>query len=370
MTAPAPEFALPSLALAQRPELFAQLSMFGETLRAPLARGTFGGKPGWLIADGDISAAFLTSTAGVKSRPVAGQRYLGGVGALTGESVATVKRQLVAALATAARDRQGSWLHLQAALPVPVSLEAGVLTEAFSASMLTQLTGQAPGSLPGDRLRALVFDTWDHLERVTLRGGTDDRDDFQKFLEDLVAGSESGFLTALRGVDVSDHGIARELRAMVLSGWGSTTAATLSALTHLDAPRSRSRYFLNEVLRLYPPGFMVGRTIVERSPRLPFEIGDTVVVSPWLVHRNRAHWDRADDFDVARWGVDSPGGWFLPFGLGPRRCPASGFAKAQINAALDLLSGVPRSGQATLTMVEQRSPAWVAGPATGCPFPH
>jgi hypothetical protein len=71
------------------------------------------------MADGDIAAAFLRSIVGVNSRPIVGQKYLGGVGALQGNLFASVKRRLVTALAAAARNQQLVRTHRTAALGHP-----------------------------------------------------------------------------------------------------------------------------------------------------------------------------------------------------------------------------------------------------------
>lgn len=146
---------------------------------------------------------------------------------------------------------------------------------------------------------------------------------------------------------------------MVLAGWGSTTAATLSALAL--GVRAPTRAAVDEVLRLYPPSFMIARRIAEPPPHpLPFLLGDIVLISPWLIHRTPTAWPAADLFDPERRQRQPRDRWFLPFGLGPRRCPAATFARAQITAAVNRYSTRLKPPSArTLSLVEARSPALV-----------
>ncbi len=52
--------------------------------------------------------------------------------------------------------------------------------------------------------------------------------------------------------------------------------------------------------------------------------GAIVIMSPYLVHRDAALWDRPEDFDPARFldvrRDDVARGSYLPFGAGPRLC--------------------------------------------------
>lgn len=87
-----------------------------------------------------------------------------------------------------------------------------------------------------------------------------------------------------------------------------------------------------ETLRLFPPvGFFAREAAVGcpmRDKQLPR--GATVVVSPWLIHRHRAWWPRADAFDPDRYIGDASREplkqAYLPFGMGPRVCLGAAFA--------------------------------------------
>src|SRR4051794_41369367 len=97
------------------------------------------------------------------------------------------------------------------------------------------------------------------------------------------------------------------MRAMFLAGWGSTAAAVLSSLSLGVAERLGEEFVLDEVIRLYPPSFMIARTIAHSSEGQPFRPGDLVLISPWLIHRNPRGWSDPLRFDVSRWHDRSAG---------------------------------------------------------------
>lgn len=98
-----------------------------------------------------------------------------------------------------------------------------------------------------------------------------------------------------------------------------------------DLPRLHyTSAVLDEVLRLYPPAWLVTRRSLE-----PDVLGDVdipadalVIVSPWIVHRDEHAWPDPERFDPTRF-LDADGvrrrdlvasSAYLPFGAGPRLC--------------------------------------------------
>lgn len=89
---------------------------------------------------------------------------------------------------------------------------------------------------------------------------------------------------------------------------------------------------MNEVLRLYPPAYIMAREVIE-----PCEIGgytlrprSTIIFSQWVMQRDPRFYDDAEAFRPERW-LDGlmdrlPPGAYFPFGDGPRRCIGQGFA--------------------------------------------
>ena len=116
--------------------------------------------------------------------------------------------------------------------------------------------------------------------------------------------------------------MAEEVRLVDLS-----PAVAAEALRRLVYTRA----FFDEVLRLYPPAFLIVRLAKEADRILDHAIapGTVVSISPWVMHRHRAHWHDPERFDPARFlaGAVPPERYtYLPFGAGPRICVGAQFA--------------------------------------------
>src|SRR6266404_5761007 len=89
---------------------------------------------------------------------------------------------------------------------------------------------------------------------------------------------------------------------------------------------------VNEVLRMYPPAYLLARTSIAPSNigGYDFPTGTTVLASQWVMHRDARYYDDPDAFRPERW-LDGlmgrlPAGAYFPFGDGPRRCIGQSFA--------------------------------------------
>jgi cytochrome P450 len=97
-----------------------------------------------------------------------------------------------------------------------------------------------------------------------------------------------------------------------------------------DLPFTRSVFA--ESLRLYPPAWVIGRTAIQDSVIGGYAVpaGATVILSPWVTHRDRRYFDHADEFRPERWLSEERSGRpkfaFFPFGGGPRVCIGAQFA--------------------------------------------
>jgi cytochrome P450 len=89
---------------------------------------------------------------------------------------------------------------------------------------------------------------------------------------------------------------------------------------------------MSEVLRLYPPAYVLARETVEPCEIAGYRlrVGSTVVLSQWITHRDPRYYDDPEVFRPERWldGLADrlPPGAYFPFGDGPRRCIGQGFA--------------------------------------------
>jgi cytochrome P450 len=111
-----------------------------------------------------------------------------------------------------------------------------------------------------------------------------------------------------------------------------------------------TRATIAESMRLYPPAWVFGR-----RPRRDLDVdgwrvprGATLLVSPWVLHRDPRWWPEAESFDPTRWlradgsfDLQAPGqprDAYLPFGLGRRICVGEGFAWTEATLVLATLA--------------------------------
>jgi cytochrome P450 len=107
--------------------------------------------------------------------------------------------------------------------------------------------------------------------------------------------------------------------------------------TFADFPRlCYTEMVVNEALRLFPPAWLLSRDAIE-----PVTIGDTeipagasVLMSPWIAHRDPDYFPNPLRFDPERWrngAVSSlPRFTYFPFGGGPRVCIGAAFAMTEM----------------------------------------
>src|SRR5439155_26784566 len=92
-------------------------------------------------------------------------------------------------------------------------------------------------------------------------------------------------------------------------------------------------------------GYVIGREAVHDCEVGGYHVpaGMTVLMSPWLMHRDARYFDHADEFRPERWENDLlkwlPRIVYFPFGAGPRRC--IGYTFAMMETVLVLAAIVP-----------------------------
>lgn len=115
-----------------------------------------------------------------------------------------------------------------------------------------------------------------------------------------------------------------EARA-VLGGRAAFTAADIERL-------ARTRRVMQEGLRLYPPGWFIGREAQTDVKLGGYTVprGAVVMMSQYVTHRDARFFEEPERFKPERWEGDLedrlPRGAYFPFSAGDRHCIGEGFA--------------------------------------------
>lgn len=95
------------------------------------------------------------------------------------------------------------------------------------------------------------------------------------------------------------------------------------------------RNLFRETLRLYPPVSFFIREVTKATTMRDkaLEPGAMVVISPWLIQRNRDNWKCPHSFQPERFDdpeeAEACRHAYMPFGKGPRICVGAGFAQQE-----------------------------------------
>ena len=141
----------------------------------------------------------------------------------------------------------------------------------------------------------------------------------------------------------------------------------------------RTRAVVAEALRIYPPAWILGRTLLTdlRVDGWTLPAGSVVLALPWTLHRDGRYWSEPLAFRPERWldgegrfdesapGVPR-GAWF-PFGFGSRRCIGDQFAWTEASLVLATLAGRFRPSTAPGHLADVQ-PAVTLRPAGGMPM--
>ncbi len=174
-----------------------------------------------------------------------------------------------------------------------------------------------------------------------------------------------GMLMAARdrdsGSPMTDRQLVNEVLTLIVAGH-ETTASTLNWAWYLlsrhpeveerlsceldrlrdgiwPAP-STVRQTIEEVLRLYPAGWLLTRRALENDRLGDYFVpaGTEIYISPYLIQRHPDFWDEPNRFDPDRFAPDRLSDRqlraMLPFSAGPRNCVGEALARAEMQVHL------------------------------------
>jgi cytochrome P450 len=218
------------------------------------------------------------------------------------------------------------FLKISLALPLPATLRFKKAVRELDTVIYRMIERRRDTAAAGKDLLSLLMQAKDDQTHVQMT---------EKQLRDevltlLIAGHETTanvlawtfyLLAQHPGVDQRMH---EEARA-VLGGRTAFGASDLDRLVY-------TRHVMREGLRLYPPGWFVGREaqVDVRLGGYTVPKGAIVMVSQYVTHRDGRFFAEPNAFRPERWedGLEDrlPRGSYFPFSAGDRHCIGEGFA--------------------------------------------
>ncbi|MEU4730746.1 cytochrome P450 [Streptomyces sp. NPDC023588] len=230
----------------------------------------------------------------------------------------------------------------------------GVYQRMFLPPLLLKLP--TPGNRRYQQARARLLHTISLIVESHRARGESGED----LLSMLLAASEDG-------QGLSDAEITDQVMSFFVAGMETTAAILAWALHHLAqrpdlearlhaevdtvVPQGEPATFdllprleltsriITEILRLYPPGWMLTRVATTDTDLAgyPVKKGTTVVYSPYLIHHQAALYPDPERFDPDRWAGQATRGRnsaLIPFGGGARKCIGDTFGLNEAALAL------------------------------------
>jgi cytochrome P450 len=189
-----------------------------------------------------------------------------------------------------------------------------------------------------------------------------ERAELERILKPVIEqrrAAQAGDILSMLLEQLEDRDAANEIVTLVLAGH-ETTATALTWAWHLIAghPQVEERMHaeidrvlggrratfedlpclsytgtvFNEAMRLFPPAPAFGRRPKEKIQLGGYEIpaGSSVMLSPYITHRNERFFARPDRFEPERWQkISIPKFAYFPFGGGAKMCIGDSFARME-----------------------------------------
>ncbi len=192
-------------------------------------------------------------------------------------------------------------------------------------------------------LEWLFFRRTRYMQRISRK--------LEKLIATQAIAREGSWLTTLQQLrdqgKLTDAQVNGEVTSMLVASFSLSSALGSALLCLAALPRYQrlihdepdfARYFVMEVLRLYPPFRQFGyeRLADEQGGKCPVAASGEFVISTYALHRKADHWDRPHKFFPERFlDPDAAKGFrYLPFGMGKRLCPGRWFSLALLEEAV------------------------------------
>jgi cytochrome P450 len=217
------------------------------------------------------------------------------------------------------------FLKLSLALPLPSTLRFRRAVRDLD-KVFYRMIERRKGTAGGTDLLSLLMQARDDETNVLMT----DRQLRDEVLTLLIAGHETtaNLLAWTLYLVAQDPAVDRRLHEEVrgvLGGRAGFTAADTDRLPF-------ARMVIQEGLRLYPPGWFVGRQALADVRLAGYVVpkGAVVMLSQYVMHRDGRFFEQPDRFNPDRWQGDFleklPRGAYFPFSAGDRHCIGEGFA--------------------------------------------
>ena len=239
------------------------------------------------------------------------------LGADVGSDSTTVEHAMETMLAHTYRS-WGSIIALPASFPTPANLRFRRALKAVDDVVRRIIANQRDGKRTGDNLLSMLLEAWDEdgqgLSDAELRNET---------VTFLLAGHETTANTLAWTFYLlsQNPSIEKQLRAELSQVLGKRLPGVE------DLPKlTFTNMVIQESMRLYPAIWAIERHAVADDVIGGFLVpaGSSVVISPYVLHRNESFWPKPELFDPTRFSVRHRA--YIPFGSGPRFCIGNEFA--------------------------------------------